>query len=145
MPPNLIINIDGGSRGNPGPAATGLIIATPDGVEILTRGEFIGEATNNVAEYKALLSALKRAPDYLKTVAAPELEVRSDSELLVKQMKGEYRIKNAGLVPLAIEAKRLIKGFHKVKFVHVYREANERADKACNLAMNARGVVEDIG
>ncbi|KAF0244610.1 MAG: ribonuclease [Planctomycetota bacterium] len=144
MPPDLIINVDGGSRGNPGPAATGIIIATPDGIEILTRGEFIGEATNNVAEYRALIDALNRAPDYLRKVAAPELEVRSDSELLVKQMKGEYRIKNAGLKPLAIEAQRLMKAFRKVTFVHIYREANERADKLCNRAMNTRGVVEEL-
>lgn len=144
MPPDLIINVDGGSRGNPGPAATGVIISTPDGIEILTRGEFIGEATNNVAEYRALIDGLKRAPDYLRKVAAPELEVRSDSELLVKQMKGEYRIKNAGLKPLAIEAQKLIRAFRKVSFVHIYREANERADKLCNMAMNTRGVVEEI-
>lgn len=144
MHPHLIIHVDGGSRGNPGPAATGVVISTPDGVEILTRGEYIGETTNNVAEYRALLDALKRAPDYLKTVAAPELEVRSDSELLVKQMKGEYRIKNAGLKPLAVEAQRLMRGFAKVRFVHVYREDNARADRLCNLAMNARGVVEEL-
>jgi ribonuclease HI len=144
MPPNLILFIDGGSRGNPGPAATGLIIATPDGTEVLTRGEYIGEATNNVAEYKALLSGLKRAPDYLKTAPAPELEVRSDSELLVKQMKGEYRVKNAGLIPLVIEAQKLVRGFKKVTFRHIYRESNDRADKLCNLAMNCRGVVEEL-
>ncbi len=145
MPPHIIINVDGGSRGNPGPAATGVIISTPDGVEVMTRGEYIGEATNNVAEYRALLDGLKRAPDYLRKFATPEIEVRSDSELLVKQMRGEYRIKNAGLKPLAIEAQRLIKGFAKVRFVHIYREANERADKLCNMAMNSRGVVEDLG
>ncbi|MCC6739960.1 MAG: ribonuclease HI family protein [Planctomycetia bacterium] len=144
MHPHLIINVDGGSRGNPGPAATGVVISTPDGVEILTRGEYIGETTNNVAEYKALLDALKRAPDYLRKVSAPEIEVRSDSELLVKQMKGEYRIKNAGLKPLAVEAQRLMRGFAKVRFVHVYREDNGRADRLCNLAMNARGVVEEL-
>lgn len=144
MPPHLIINVDGGSRGNPGPAATGVVISTPDGVEVLTRGEYIGEATNNVAEYRALLDALRRAPDYLRKVPAPELEIRSDSELLVRQMKGEYRVKNAGLKPLAIEAQRLMRGFAKVRFVHVYREDNARADRLCNLAMNARGVVEEL-
>lgn len=142
--PHLIIHIDGGSRGNPGPAAIGVIFLTPDGVEIVTRGEFIGEATNNVAEYRALIDALRRAPQFLTKFPAPEVEVRSDSELLIKQMKGEYRVKNAGLIPLVAEVRGLVKKVGKVTWKHIYREENARADKLCNLAMNCKGVVEEL-
>jgi len=142
--PHLIIHIDGGSRGNPGPAAIGVIFLTPDGVEILTHGEYIGETTNNVAEYRALLESLRRAPLYLTKFPSPEVEIRSDSELLVKQMKGEYRVKNAGLIPLAVEARALVKKLGKVTFRHVYREDNDRADRLCNMAMNCKGVVEEL-
>ncbi|MBI2923024.1 MAG: ribonuclease HI family protein [Planctomycetes bacterium] len=142
--PDLIIHIDGGSRGNPGPAAIGVILMTPDGVEIVTRGEFIGEATNNVAEYRALIDALTRAPQFLTKFAAPEVEVRSDSELLIRQMKGEYRVKNAGLIPLVAQVRLLMKKVGNVSWKHIYREENERADKLCNRAMNCRGVVEEL-
>ncbi|NUN48837.1 MAG: ribonuclease HI family protein [Candidatus Brocadiae bacterium] len=142
--PHLIIHVDGASRGNPGPASTGVVFLTPDGVDILTRGEYIGEATNNVAEYRALLDALRRAPQYLSTVAKPELEVRSDSELLVKQLTGVYRIKHPGLQPLAAEAKVLARKFAKVAYRHVRREDNRVADRLCNLALDRRGVVEEL-
>jgi ribonuclease HI len=142
--PHLIIHVDGASRGNPGPASTGVLFLTPDGVDILTRGEYIGETTNNVAEYRALLDALRRAPQYLATIEKPEIEVRSDSELLVKQLTGIYRIKNAGLQPLAAEAKQLAKKFARVVYRHVRREENRIADRLCNLALDRRGVVEEV-
>jgi ribonuclease HI len=142
--PDLILHVDGASRGNPGPAATGVILMTPDGVEVLTVGEYIGETTNNVAEYRALIAALRRAPDYLRKVAKPELEVRSDSELLIRQMKGEYRIKSPGLIPLAVEAQGLARKFARVAWRHIPREENDRADRLCNKALNVRGTVEDL-
>jgi ribonuclease HI len=141
---DLVIHVDGASRGNPGPAAIGVVILAPDGTDLLTRGEYIGETTNNIAEYKAMIDALGRAPDYLRDVVAPRIEVRSDSELMVKQMKGEYRVKNAGLKPLYEQARRLTGKFASVDFRHVYREDNAKADRLCNLALDRRNVVEEL-
>ncbi|KKL13455.1 hypothetical protein LCGC14_2525560, partial [marine sediment metagenome] len=107
----VIANIDGGSRGNPGPAAAGVVIRTQDdGTVLHVAGVYVGRATNNVAEYNGLLEALKRAA----ALGADEIEVLSDSELLVKQMNGEYRVRNAALKPLFEEANRLWNKFAKV-------------------------------
>ena len=125
-------NIDGGSRGNPGPAGYGVRIETDDGSVVELKGS-IRQATNNVAEYTGLLAALEWAIENgVKT-----LHIRSDSELLVKQMKGEYRVKNPGLQPLFEEARARVGRIGRVKFEHVRREYNKDADRLANEAMDA--------
>jgi len=124
-------NIDGGSRGNPGPAAYGVRIERGDG-EVVELKQFIPNATNNVAEYHGLLAALAWAAGH----GVQTLHVRSDSELLVKQMRGEYRVKNAGLQPLYEEARSLARQIGRVTFEHVRREFNKDADRLANEAMD---------
>ncbi|HEY1307239.1 MAG TPA: ribonuclease HI family protein [Vicinamibacterales bacterium] len=124
-------NIDGGSRGNPGPAGYGVRIEQPDG-SITELKEFLGSCTNNVAEYRGLLAALRWAAAHRVT----ELRLRSDSELLVKQMRGEYRVKNPGLLPLYEEARSLTRKIGRVTFEHVRREFNKDADRLANEAMD---------
>ena len=124
---------DGGSRGNPGPAAFGFVLEADDGTILAAEGEAIGEATNNVAEYRGLVAGLARAYE----LSVPEVEVRSDSELLVKQMRGEYRVKNAALRTLSLEAARLARLIGRVAYVHVPRERNELADRLVNEALDA--------
>jgi ribonuclease HI len=128
-----VLFTDGGARGNPGPAAYGFVLETEDGDVVAAVGAAIGEATNNVAEYSGLIAGLRRAAEEGVT----ELEVRSDSELMVKQMRGEYRVKNAGLVPLSAEARRLARTLDSVRYVHVRREKNELADRLVNEALDA--------
>jgi ribonuclease HI len=130
-PVSAVANIDGGSRGNPGPAAFGAYIATADGAVTELKG-FIPHSTNNVAEYNGLLAALRWAVEH----RVPKLHIRADSELLVKQMKGIYRVKNAGLIPLYEEARRLARQIGAVTFEHVRREFNKEADRLCNEAMD---------
>lgn len=124
--------IDGGARGNPGPAGYGVRIEDADGTLIAELYAPLGIATNNVAEYSGLLAALKWAVDH----EARRLHIRSDSELLVKQMRGEYKIKNAGLQPLAARARLLAMELDEVTFEHVRRELNKEADRLSNLAMD---------
>lgn len=124
-------NIDGGSRGNPGPAGYGVRIERDDGA-IVELKESLASATNNVAEYNGLLAALRWAVEN----GIRALHVRSDSELLVKQMKGEYRVKNPGLLPLFEDARSLVKQVGRVKFEHVRREFNKDADRLANEAMD---------
>jgi ribonuclease HI len=124
---------DGGARGNPGPAAYGYVLEAEDGSVLDARGEPIGVATNNVAEYSALLAGLRRAAE----LGVDELEVVSDSELMVKQMKGVYRVKNEALRPLALEAGRLARALPRVTYTHVRREHNELADSLVNRALDA--------
>ena len=123
---------DGGSRGNPGPAAYGFVLEAPDGTVLDSRGEAIGVATNNVAEYRALLAGLERAHE----LDIDELEVISDSELLVKQMRGEYKVKNAALRELSLEAARLARRIGTVTYTAVRREHNELADSLVNEALD---------
>lgn len=124
-------HIDGGSRGNPGPAGYGVHIQHTDGT-IVELKESLGIATNNVAEYKGLLAALRWAVAHgVKT-----LHVRSDSELLVKQMKGVYKVKSPGLQPLYEEARALAREIGRVTFEHVRRELNKDADRLANEAMD---------
>jgi ribonuclease HI len=123
---------DGGARGNPGPAAYGYVLEAEDGTVLHAHGEAIGVATNNVAEYRALVAGLARAAD----VGIAELEVVSDSELLVKQMRGEYKVKNAALRVLWEEAQDLVEGFRRVRFSAVRREENELADRLVNEALD---------
>lgn len=128
---SAIANIDGGSRGNPGPAGYGARIERADG-SIVELKQALGIATNNVAEYRGLLAALAwAAGNGVRT-----LHVRSDSELLVKQMRGEYRVKNPGLQPLYDEARSLARHIGRVSFEHVRREFNKDADRLANEAMD---------
>ena len=124
---------DGGARGNPGPAAYAYVLEADDGTVLDARGEAIGVATNNVAEYTALVAGLRRAVE----VGVDELEVRSDSELMVKQMRGEYRVKNRDLQALFLEASRARTRGRRVSYVHVRREHNELADRLVNEALDA--------
>ena len=124
---------DGGSRGNPGPAAYAFVLEAEDGTVLDARGEAIGFATNNVAEYAALVAGLERAVE----VGVDELEVVSDSELLVKQMRGEYRVKNRALQDLFLDASRLARRIQRVTYTAVRREHNELADSLVNEALDA--------
>jgi ribonuclease HI len=126
---------DGGSRGNPGPAAYGFVLEAEDGTVLDARGEAIGVATNNVAEYSALIAGLERA----RLLGLTEIEVVSDSELLVKQMRGEYKVKNAALRELSLEAARLAREIGTVTYTAVRREHNELADRLVNDALDAAG------
>ena len=128
---SAIANIDGGSRGNPGPAAYGVHIEREDG-SIVELKEAVGVATNNVAEYRGLLAALTWATRH----GIERLRVRSDSLLLVKQMRGEYRVKHQGLQPLWTEARSLVRQVREVRFEHVPRELNTEADRLANEAMD---------
>lgn len=128
---SAIAHIDGGSRGNPGPAGYGVHIERADGT-IVELKEQVGVATNNVAEYRGLLAALAWAASH----RIAQLHVRSDSLLLVKQMRGEYKVKHAGLRPLWQEARDLAKQIREVQFEHVRREFNKDADRLANEAMD---------
>jgi ribonuclease HI len=126
---------DGGARGNPGPAAAAYVLETEDGTVLDARGEAIGVATNNVAEYRALVAGLRKALE----LGVSEVEVVSDSELLVKQMNGDYRIKNAALIELSLEAARLARELGRVSYRAVRRTENELADRLVNEALDAAG------
>ena len=123
---------DGGSRGNPGPAAFAYVLEAEDGTVLDARGEAIGTATNNVAEYRGLVAGLAEAVDR----GVDELEVVSDSELLVKQMRGEYRVKNQALRELSLEAAALARRLDRVEYRAVRREHNELADRLVNEALD---------
>ena len=124
---------DGGARGNPGPAAFAYVLEAEDGTVLDARGEAIGIATNNVAEYSALVAGLRRAAE----AGVAELDVRSDSELMVKQMRGEYRVKHKGLQALFLDASRAAREIAQVTYTHVRREHNELADRLVNEALDA--------
>jgi ribonuclease HI len=140
-PRRVTVYIDGGSRGNPGPAAAGVVVLDTHGTVLHEAGIYLGQATNNVAEYRGLLAGLEAAA----ASGATELEIVSDSELLVRQMTGEYRVKNPGLVPLAERARRLANGFAACTFRHVRREDNLRADRLVNQALDAQANVGERG
>jgi ribonuclease HI len=127
------LSTDGGARGNPGPAAYGYVLEAEDGTVLDARGETIGVATNNVAEYRALIAGLEKAVE----LGIGELEVVSDSELLVKQMQGEYRVKNEALRELNDEANSLEQKLGRVRYKAVRREHNELADKLVNEALDS--------
>jgi len=130
----MIVHIDGGSRGNPGPAGFGVCVAAPNGVVVAEFGEAIGVATNNVAEYRGLLAALRFAVEH----GYADLTIRSDSLLLVCQMRGEYKVKNPGLQPLHAEARRLAAQLSRVRYEHVPRALNTHADRLANEAMDGK-------
>ena len=129
----LITYSDGGSRGNPGPAASGAVVKKSDGEVLETLHRYLGRATNNVAEYTAIIIALEAA----KRHGATEVEMRMDSELAVKQLKGEYKVKNADLAKLFLKVKNLATEFKHVSFKHVRREQNTEADAAVNACLDA--------
>ena len=126
------LTCDGGSRGNPGPGAYGFVLTDPQGAEVEARGEYLGSVTNNVAEYRSLIAGLEAAA--LRGIAA--LNVSMDSELVVRQMKGEYRVKNEGLKPLHAAAKAASARIGVVRFVAVRREHNTRADQIVNETLD---------
>jgi ribonuclease HI len=128
----IVAYIDGGARGNPGPAGYGVRIESADGALIDELHGALGIATNNVAEYNGLLAALQWALDH----GHVDLRIRSDSELLVKQMRGEYKVKHPGLQPLYIRARLLVMQLDRVVFEHVRREHNTEADRLSNVAMD---------
>jgi ribonuclease HI len=124
---------DGGARGNPGPAAYGYVLEAEDGSILAEHGERIGDATNNVAEYRGLIAGLEKAAE----LDADEVVVVSDSELIVKQMRGEYRVKNERLRDLHDEARGVAQRLARVEYTNVRREENDRADRLLNEALDA--------
>ncbi len=137
MTDRLLCYIDGAARGNPGPAAIGVVLyagAKPDGEPVFESGATLGSTTNNTAEYRALLSALGKARD----LGAKVVAVRSDSQLLVRQMTGQYRVKQPHLQLLHGQAKRLEAGFEHVSYEHIPRTQNRRADQLANQALDTQ-------
>lgn len=128
----LVVNVDGGARGNPGPAAIGAVVQTGEGEVLEERGERIGTATNNVAEYRALLLGIARAAE----LGASELELIGDSELIVRQVKGEYKVKDATMRELHAEVRRALRPFERWSIRHVRREQNAEADRLVNAALD---------
>ena len=128
----VVVHVDGGARGNPGPAAVAAVATSADGDQLGERKLYIGEATNNVAEYRALLLGIELA----RELGAEEIEIVNDSELVARQIGGEYKVKHAGLKPLFTEAMRELRGFHKWAVRPVRREQNARADELVNEALD---------
>jgi ribonuclease HI len=131
--PKLVVHVDGGSRGNPGPAAIGVVMSDPAGEVLEEMGERIGVATNNVAEYRALLRGLARAAE----LGAREIEIVNDSELVARQLTGAYRVKHAAMKPLYLEAMAALRGFERWRVRTVPRAQNARADALVNQALDA--------
>jgi ribonuclease HI len=129
----LTVNVDGGARGNPGPAAIGAVLSDDDGEVVAERSETIGRATNNVAEYRALLAGIELAAEN----GATELEIRGDSELVVRQVEGRYKVKDATMRELHAEVKKALRGFESWEIRHVRREQNAEADRLVNQALDA--------
>lgn len=130
----LRVNVDGGARGNPGPAAIGVVVRDEEGGILATVSETIGEATNNVAEYRALIAGIRQA----RALGADRLELLGDSELVVKQVRGEYKVKNAGIRPLHAEVIEALEEFEEWSIEHVRREQNSDADALVNDALDGR-------
>ena len=127
--------MDGGARGNPGPAAIGVVVTTPEGEVLEEASERIGAATNNVAEYRALLLGLERA----RALGATEVEVINDSELVARQVQGAYKVKHQGLRPLYDQAMEALRGFERWSVRSVPRAQNAHADELVNAALDAQG------
>jgi ribonuclease HI len=130
----VVVNVDGGSRGNPGPAAIAAVVQGAGGEVLEESGERIGKATNNVAEYRALLLGIERAA----AIGATELELVGDSELIVRQVEGRYKVKDATMKELHAEVKRALAGFSGWSIRHVRRELNSEADRLVNEALDGR-------
>jgi ribonuclease HI len=131
-PDRVVVHVDGGARGNPGPAAVGAVVSSPEGEPLTEKGLYIGEATNNVAEYRAVLLGLELA----RGLGAREVEVINDSELVARQIGGQYKVKHAGLRPLFVETMRQLRDFDRWTVRNVRRESNERADQLVNEALD---------
>ena len=129
----VVVHVDGGARGNPGPAAVAAVISSPDGEQLAEAAERIGTATNNVAEYRALLLGLERA----RALGATEVEVVNDSELIAKQVNGEYKVKHPDMKPLHARALEALGGFHRWSVRSVPRAQNADADALVNQALDA--------
>jgi ribonuclease HI len=129
----VVVHVDGGARGNPGPAAAGAVISTPEGDVLDEATELLGVATNNVAEYRGLLLGLARA----RALGATEVEVINDSELIAKQVNGQYKVKHAAMRPLYLDAMQALRGFEKWSIRSVPREQNAEADALVNQALDA--------
>ncbi|HWK18252.1 MAG TPA: reverse transcriptase-like protein [Solirubrobacteraceae bacterium] len=129
----LVVHVDGGARGNPGPAAIGVVVSEPDGTVIDELGEQIGVATNNVAEYKALIRGLERA----RALGADEIEIVNDSELVARQLTGAYKVKHPAMKPLYLDAIEALRGFGAWRIRSVPRAQNARADELVNAALDA--------
>lgn len=132
----LIIQTDGGARGNPGPAATGVVIKEETGKIVAEYGEYLGEQTNNYAEYSALISGLKKA----KELGATEVECILDSELVTKQMRGEYKVREPGLQKLFVQAYNAAAQFKKVVYRHTLRAGNKEADRLVNKILDEQKI-----
>ena len=128
----VVVHVDGGARGNPGPAAAAAVATTPEGDELAERSAYLGQATNNVAEYRALLLGLELA----RELGAREVEVVNDSELVARQIGGEYKVKHAGLRPLYLDAMRALRDFDGWSVRSVRREENLRADELVNETLD---------
>jgi ribonuclease HI len=137
--PRLVVHVDGGARGNPGPAAIAAVVSTPEGEVLEEAFEAIGPATNNVAEYRALLLGIERAA----ALGAGEIELVGDSELIVRQVRGEYRVKDAALRDLHAQVREELADFDRWSIRHVRREDNERADGLVNETLDARPAGSD--
>lgn len=133
----LTIYIDGGSRGNPGPAGVGVVILDNSGKKIREFGKYIGETTNNIAEYNALLYGLEEA----LILRADDVKINLDSELVAKQLSGDYRVKDANIRPLFERALNMLKGFKSFEVRHIEREKNKEADKLVNKAINLASLI----
>jgi ribonuclease HI len=131
------IFIDGGARGNPGPAGVGVLILDGTGKKLKEVSKYIGEATNNIAEYNALLYGLEEA----LILRADQIKINLDSELVAKQLGGEYRVKDENLRPLFERAVNMLKGFKNFEINHIVREKNKEADKLVNKAINLAGLI----
>ena len=129
----LVVHVDGGSRGNPGPAAAGAVLATPEGQVVEREGQLLGIATNNVAEYRALILGARRA----RELGATEVEIVNDSELIAKQVNGQYKVKHADMKPLHAEALEALGGFERWVVRTVRREQNAEADALVNATLDA--------
>lgn len=137
----LILNTDGGSRGNPGPAAAGIVLRSGDGEILKTASRYLGEATNNQAEYRALILGLETASNIDPSISLADvsLEILMDSELIVRHMQGKYKVRAKELIPLYEAAQDLVAKFGEVKFEHVVRELNTEADALVNQSLNRLG------
>ena len=141
MSKKVYLYTDGAAKGNPGPAGIGVVLLDADKKRIKDFYKYIGEATNNVAEYNALIYGLQEA----LMAGADEVDINLDSELIVMQLKGEYKVKNANLRPLFEQAVHLFDGFKKIKVRHIDRKENKEADKLANKAINLSGMRGQVG
>lgn len=133
----VLLRVDGAARGNPGPASAGVVVESAEGTVLVRAGRLLGKATNNEAEYLALLAGLEEA----KKLGAHEIDIRTDSQLLARQIEGRYKVSAANLRPLHAKAREIIRGFARADIQHVPREENHEADRLANLALDSHADV----